>query len=380
MSRHPQLRAEPALTGSVALFAAAGVWTELHYATTPQPPAYGAYLLTAAAAAVLLLRRDRPVLAAAGCLLCCLGYRMSGYAGFSPGVLIFLACYALGAYRRSVYGFSAALAAWIIPALPPHGLPFFDFSISMPPIGMAATAAIGAAARRRRIEHEAQLRQSAATAEAQLGRRLAEERLQIARELHDVLAHTISVVAVQSSVALDVLDDSPDQAREAMQAVRAAARQAMPELRAALDLLRGSGAPDLRPQPDLSRLPDLVARFGDSGLTVDLTIAPDAADTSPVVQLTAFRIAQESLTNVLRHSSTTSVTATITVDPTTLVVEITDPGGPTDPTRPPDPTTTPGFGLTGMRERAEALGGELHAAPTPEGGFRVLARLPRETP
>ena len=365
------------------------MWTELRYAPGPQPPAFGAYLFTVGAGAILLLRRDRPVPAAVGCLLCCLGYRAAGYPGFAPGILIFLACYTLGSTRRLSYGLAAAAVGWVIPALPPHSLPLADFAVSMPPIGMAATAAIGDSARRRRIEHEAQVRQSAATAQAELGRRLAEERLRIARELHDVLAHTISVVAVQSGVALDVLDDSPEQAREALLAVRGAAKQAMPELRAALDLLRGSGAPDPRPQPDLERLPELVNRFRDSGLTVDLEVGPDSGRASALLQLTAYRIVQESLTNVLRHSSSTSATVRITAAPDALVAEIVDDGrgrtGAAPDGAAPDGADhlslpTPGFGLLGMRERAESLGGELYAAPDPAGGFRVLARLPWEKP
>lgn len=401
--RYPQIRTELALTGSVAVFAGIGVWTELRYATGPQPPAFGAYLLTLGAAASLLFRQSRPLAAAAGCLLFCLAYRMVGYPGFAPAVLIFIACYSLAAYRHLAYGLAAAAAGWIIPALPPHALPLLSFPVSMPPIGMAATAVLGEAARRRRIDHEEQVRQSASTAEAQLGRRMAEERLRIARELHDVLAHTISVVAVQSSVALDVLDDSPEQAREALLAVRGAARQAMPELRAALDLLRGSSTPTGRPQPGLGQLPELVQQIRDSGLTVELAIDDSAAGASTLLQLTAYRIVQESLTNVLRHASASSATVAIRREPDALAVEVVDDGrggadvhanapmnAPMNATvnasasalaNNPGGTDAPlGFGLMGMRERASALGGDLLAAPRPEGGFRVLARLPWETP
>jgi signal transduction histidine kinase len=377
--RHLRLSIEPALTSAVTAFAAVGVWAELQYAAGPRPPAFGAYLLTLGAAAFLLVRHERPVTAAAGCLLFCLGYRVAGYPGFAPGILLYLACYALGAHRRLAYGMATAVAGWIIPALPPHALSLTGFAVSMPPIGMAVSAALGDSARRRRIEHEAQLRQTTATAEAQLGRRLAEERLQIARELHDVLAHTISVVAVQSSVALDVLDDSPEQAREALLAVRGAAKQAMPELRATLDLLRGGSAVDLRPQPNLSMLSELVAQLRDSGLGVDLEIGADVGRASELIQLTAYRIVQESLTNVLRHSPAAAATARITATPDALVVEVTDDGRAAHDGNEGLNLATPGFGLVGMRERAEALGGELHAAPRPEGGFRVLARLPWET-
>jgi len=363
----PKIRTEPALIGSVAAFACIGVWTELHYASTAPPPAYGAYLLTLGAAAALLFRRSHPFPAAAGCLLGCLGYRLAGYPGFAPGILIFVVCYTLAAERRLGYGLAAAVAGWVIPALPPHALPLLSFPVSMPPIGMAAVAVLGELTRRRRIDHEAQLRQSAATAEAQLGRRMAEERLRIARELHDVLAHTISVVAVQ--------------AREAMLAVRGAARQAMPELRAALDLLRGSGAPDPRPQPGFGQLAELVRQLRDSGLAVQLTIDEDIDATAPLLQLTAYRIVQESLTNLLRHSSADCADVAIRAEGDALIIEVIDDGrgGRSKPSTATPASTAPGFGLVGMRERAEALGGELVVGPRAEGGFHVLARLPRET-
>jgi signal transduction histidine kinase len=372
------LRTESALVGSVAAFSCFGVWAELHYATGPVPWAPGAYLLTLGAAVPLLWRRERPVAASVLCLLFVAGYHIAGYPGLAPAVLVFLACAALGAYARwygLLLGLLAAGLVWTLLALPPNRLPFYALDVSMPAIAYGASAVVGASMRRRRLEHEARLREEAAAAEERVGRKVAEERLRIARELHDVLAHTISVVAVQSTVALDALDSAPPEqaeAREAMLLVRGAARQAMPELRAALDLLRGTGAPDPAPQPGLGQLPELVAQIRDSGLEVQLSVGEDAERLPPLVQLTAYRIVQEALTNVLRHAAARRAMVSLTDLDGTLVVEIADDG------RGAAQGGAPGFGLLGMKERVEALGGRVDAGPGRAGGFLVRAELPGE--
>ncbi|MBF9073613.1 sensor histidine kinase [Streptacidiphilus fuscans] len=406
----PRNRAVPALdlavVGSVTLFACFGVWTEQHYGPHPQPWPPGAYLLTVAAALPLLLRRTRPVLASALCLACIAAYHFAGYPGLAPAVLVFLVCAGLPMYAARyglALGLLAALLVWLIPTLPPHRVAWYGLDVSMPAVAYAASAIVGHFARRRQLEHEARVRQEAAAAEERTGRRLAEERLRIARELHDVLAHTIAVVAIQSSVAIDALDaDESPAAREAMLQVRGAARQAMPELRAALDMLRGgdtvrgsfgespdssgsaeSGAlPDARPQPGLADLPDLVRQLRESGLEVELdtdgldTGAPgSAADLPPLLQLTAYRIVQEALTNTLRHAHASRATVVLRRRDGWLLVEVTDDGqGPVAEQQ------ALGFGLLGMRERAEALGGRVETGPRPErSGFLVRAELPWET-
>jgi signal transduction histidine kinase len=373
------LGAESALVGSVASFSCFGVWAELHYATGPVPWAPGAYLLTLGAAVPLLWRRERPVATSVLCLLCVAGYHVARYPGLAPAVLVFLACAALGAYARRyglLLGLLAAALVWTLLALPPNRLPFYALDVSMPAIAYGASAVVGSSMRRRRLEHEARLREEAAAAEERLGRMLAEERLRIARELHDVLAHTISVMAVQSTVALDALDSAPLDpagAREAMLLVRGAARQAMPELRAALDLLRGTtGAPDPAPQPGLGQLPELVAQIRDSGLEVQLSVGEDAERLPPLVQLTAYRIVQEALTNALRHAAARRAMVSLTHHDGRLVVEVTDDG------RGAAQTGVPGFGLLGMKERVEALGGRVDVGPGPAGGFLVRAELPGE--
>jgi len=383
--------AELTLVGAVTAIALLGVWTEMHYATVAVPNAVGAYAITLGAAAPLLVRNRWSIQAAAVTLLLCYLYRALGYPGFAIAILVFLVCYTLAMQRGVVYGLIPAFAAWIIPALPPHSLPLLEFAVSMPPLSMAMVALIGESNRRRRLDYEARVRESAATAEAQLGRRMAEERLRIARELHDVLAHTISVVAVQSSVALDALEESPQEAREALLAVRGAAKQAMPELRAALDLLRsspspqtddsadGARRPEALPQPGLRELPELVDQARNSGLAVELTMDQDAHQAPPLVQLTAYRIAQESLTNVRKHAAASRASVTLRRSEDVLSIEVLDDGagpGLRGSHHGSEADQASGFGLLGMRERVEALGGEFAAGPRPEGGYRVHALLP----
>lgn len=399
---------EPALVGSVAAVALLGVWAEVRYAPSSAPSAVFAYALAAGAAATLPVRRRRPVAAAAGCLALCYVYRAAGFPGFAPAVLVFVLCYTLANLRGLVYGLVPALVAWLIPAIPPHTLSLVNAAVAMPPVGMAVAAVVGESNRRRRLDYEARVRESAATAEARLGRRMAEERLRIARELHDVLAHTISVVAVQSSVALDALGDSPHEARDALLAVRGAAKQAMPELRAALDMLRGgvsedgaqgagaaegAGAePKTVPQPGFDELPALIRQARESGLTVEFAVDEELSGASPLLQLTAYRIVQEALTNVRKHAAASArVRVTLHRSPDAMTIDVLDDGraaapapAPSVPVSPvpapsasaPSEPSTPGFGLLGMRERAESLGGRLLAGPSPDGGFAVRARLP----
>lgn len=388
---------EATLVAAVMAVALGGVWAELHYSPSRTPPPIGGYALALGAAASLTPRLRRPALAAALCLAFCYLYRASGYPGFAPGVLIFVACYTLANRRGLAFGLAPALLAWAVPALPPHPLSLTDFAVAMPAVGMALVALIGETNRRRRIEYEARVRESAATAEARMGRRIAQERLRIARELHDVLAHTISVVAVQSGVALDALGDSPEEARQALIAVRGAAKQALPELRAALELLRGEGEgdggsaddgagrigdaeggprPQPAPQPGLGRLPDLVRQARESGFDTELEVGADLDSASPLLQLTAYRIVQEALTNVRKHAPAAHTRVTLRRENGLMSVDVLDDGRGASADA---AAGGPGFGVRGMRERAESLGGRLEAAPRVEGGFAVRARLPWAT-
>jgi signal transduction histidine kinase len=199
-------------------------------------------------------------------------------------------------------------------------------------------------------------------------RRVGEQRLRLAQELHDVLAHNISLINVQASVALHLIDEQPEQARPALTSIKAASRDALHELRAALDLLRGGERAPRAPEPGLTDLDALIAGVRAGGLDVRLERDGPAAPLPAAVELAAYRIVQEALTNVTRHARAQVATIHLRYDDDGVIVEVTDDGI--------GGAAEAGNGITGMRERATALGGTMEAGSGPNGGFRVLAQLP----
>jgi signal transduction histidine kinase len=212
-------------------------------------------------------------------------------------------------------------------------------------------------------------------AEEERRRRASEERLRIARELHDALGHHLSLINVQSGVALHVNEDLPEQARSSLEAIKRSSKDALTELRSVLEILRQDGESAPRsPTSTLERIGDLVSRSSAAGLEVrvDTVGAPRTLPFS--VDVAAFRIVQEALTNVSRHSTSRAATVRITYGERTLVMEIEDDG----PSSTSDGQTGGGRGIQGMRERLAALGGTLDAGPRENGGFRVRAKIPLE--
>jgi len=205
-------------------------------------------------------------------------------------------------------------------------------------------------------------------------RRQGEERLRVARDLHDVIGHNISLINVQASMGLDLIDSQPEQARAALSAIKSASREALEELRTMLTTLRHDDDVAPRsPAPGLDRLPELIELTRAAGLSVEVEVAGKAPPLPGAVQLAAYRIIQESLTNVARHAGQARVTVRVTYDDTIMCVQIDDDG--TAPSGGGSAIGT-GSGITGMRERAAALGGELSAGFRHGGGFRVSAQLP----
>ncbi|WP_328900952.1 histidine kinase [Streptomyces sp. NBC_00441] len=215
-------------------------------------------------------------------------------------------------------------------------------------------------------------------------RRAAEhERSRIARELHDVVTHNVSMMVIQAGGARKMLDIDPGDTREALLAIEAGGRAAMAELRHAMGLLtmntedaadRGIAA-SRAPQPGLDQLPALVGRVQDTGVSVEYTVVGEPRDVAPGVGLTAYRIVQEALTNTVKHAAGGKATALLTYDDDQLRVEITDTGG----TPSASAATGNGHGLIGLRERLSVYGGTLETGPSPDGGFRVAALIPLET-
>ena len=226
----------------------------------------------------------------------------------------------------------------------------------------------------------------AASRQDQALRRASEERLRIARDLHDVVAHNISVINVQANTALHLIDRQPERAREALSAIHEVSKQALAELRSVLGVLReaGAGGP-LAPSPGLARLADLAASAGSAGLTVRVETDGERRQLPAEVDVAAYRIVQEALTNSARHSAGSTATVYVRYLEDGVVVQVDDgvaatgpaPAGPAAArSGGPGKDGSGGNGIAGMTERACALGGWLQAGPRPGGGFRVLARLP----
>ena len=212
-------------------------------------------------------------------------------------------------------------------------------------------------------EHEAQVRRAAA-----------EEQARIAREIHDVVAHALAVIVVQASAAEDVLEDEPGPAREPVMAIAAAARSALGDLRRVVGALR-EGAAELEPQPTIGRLDPLVERVRRAGLPVELDIQGESRPLPAAVELSAYRIVQEALTNTLKHAGATHVRVLVRYGQR-LELEVRDNG--IKPSNGAGTGNGNGNGLIGMRERVTMLGGDLSAAPGSDGGFIVRARIPIE--
>lgn len=204
---------------------------------------------------------------------------------------------------------------------------------------------------------------------------VSEERLRIARELHDIVAHSLSMISVQAGVGAHVIDRKPDEARAALANVEKASRQALNEMRALLGMLRdNSGEPERSPLPGLSQLPALLEQVSAAGPQVELQVRGPERPLAPGMDLTAYRVIQESLTNVVRHAGAAHARVTLSYDPATLVIEVVDDGESAPAAQ------NGGLGIEGMRERLHAFGGTLDAAPLREKGFRVRAELPLGRP
>lgn len=246
----------------------------------------------------------------------------------------------------------------------------------------AAAVAVGEA-RRSRLAYIAEVEERARRAEQsreeEASRRVAEERLRIARDLHDLVGHHIALISVQAGVAGHVFDEQPEQAKRALAQVRAACRSALDELAATISLLRTPDAPVAPTEPTvgLAQLPALTASFTAAGLSVAHTVDGAVRPIPAAVDLTAYRVIQESLTNVHKHAGPAAATVRLSYGPAMISIQVTDDGvGPSCPDGIGPDRTGLGHGILGMRERAAALGGTLRAGAAPGGGFQVHVQLP----
>jgi signal transduction histidine kinase len=370
------------LAVSVALFQLLGTYR----ATANQPgahplgdPAGLGYLLLAAGGLILLVRRRWPVAVFLTTTAIGLVYYAAGYPDGPAAIGLFVATYTLTAQgdgRRSLQIVAAGIAllavAWLLvgdlQSFNPAGWVLFRIGTAV----MAAT--LGESVRGRRVlaaEAVERAERAEQTKEAEARRRVDAERLRIAREVHDTVAHAIAVINVQAGVTAHVLDRRPQQARETLVTIEQTSARALGELRATLGMLRD--AEDRRaPTPGLGQVEELVGMAREAGLDVKLEVASPPRELPSAVDQAAYRILQESITNVIRHAGPARVTVSLTYGPADLQLGITDDGcGP----RHADGSQG-GRGIVGMRERAALLGGELTAGPRQGGGFQVQARLP----
>ncbi len=320
--------------------------------------------------AALALRDRLPVVAAAVAVGAADVYVGLGYPYgpifVSVAVALFSAVYA--GYRRPTWALAAAgyvgfvLASTLDPRAD-HGAGASAVHLSLVAGWLLVVLAVAEVARVRR-DRAAEL-ERAEGEERQ--RRIGEQRLHVAQELHDVLAHNISLINVQASVALHLLDERPDEARPALTTIKDASKEALGELRTALDVLRRGDDAPLAPTPGLADLETLVAGVRAGGLDVRVVQPEPPPALAPAVELVAYRIVQEALTNVTRHAHANAVTVALGYGDG-VTIEVTDDGI--------GGAAGPGNGIAGMRERAAALGGTVEAGPRPGGGFRVAAHLP----
>jgi signal transduction histidine kinase len=300
---------------------------------------------------------------------------------FGPAILV--AVYSVAAYGSrwvALAGLALAEVGLAAVQLTPFGIEFEGLALVVFMGILAAAWLLGHFAHNYRAyavrleERTAELKR----AREELARRaVVEERLRLARELHDVVAHAMSVIAVQSGVGAHVADSRPEEVGKALAAIEATSRAALTELRRLLGVLRQDSEPQasLTPVPGLANLEGLLAEVAKTGLAVKLRVEGRPAPLPTGLDLSAYRIVQEALTNVVKHAGPARAQVTIRYRDHELAVEVTDDGRGVGAVA-GDGRRGTGHGLIGMRERVQAFGGDLEVGPRPGGGFRVAARLP----
>jgi signal transduction histidine kinase len=329
----------------------------------------------------LALRRWHPLSVLAVVVAATLGTvaaEIPGRFNGGVGVVLLVALYSVAAYcprREAAWAGIATGAALAWPLWTATGgiAPFIRLlvvavNLVLPALGWVCGAYVselrGRAARSRREQ------------ELETGRAVAEEQARVGRELHDVIAHTLSVIVIQAGAADDVFETSPDKARQALRSIGSAGRQALAELRRVLQAVRpqAGGEDGWAPPPGLSGLGGLVAQVRAAGLTVTARVDSAPVDLPAGLDLAAYRIVQEALTNTLKHARADTAEVTVGYGPAGLLLEVTDDGQPAAPAGQRGPAG--GRGLIGIRERAALHGGTCAAGPRPGGGFGVRVSFP----
>ena len=336
-----------------------------------------AWIVLLAGSAALVLRRHRPLIVLSVVVVAYVVWHLLGYTD-GPSLAIFVALYGLGRYiagpRTTMFALVAATGAFIATAIG-DGDPMADLAVAaivVPLLPWYIGRRVAARQERLRLlEDRAELLEREQATE--LRQILDEERRSIARELHDVVAHRVSLMTVQAGAAQAIMDRDPGRAAQSMTAVEDAGRAALDELRHLLDVLEPRSADQPRtPAASLTDLRRVAQQMEDAGLAATLAVGDIPENLPRRVELSAFRIVQESLTNVLRHAGPGArATVRLEVEGDGLRIEVTDDGVGRSSW-----TGGSGRGIAGMRERAQLLGGRFEAGPADDGGFRVRATLP----
>lgn len=376
--RRPAVWLIPVVVAAVQLAGTAGPrhrrGPDLHWV----PLNWFGYVLLIAGPVALLLRTVYPYAVLLTVIAITMVYLAAGFRVgpvFASLIVAFLTAAVTGPRWRSyplpLLGWAAVV--WLIPLLRGEEPP--------PTVAIGAIAAwlivlvaVAEGIRQRRAVIDARRQRKAAMAreaQSEQERQATQARLSIARELHDVLAHSLSMINVQSSVALELLDQHPERAGPALAAIKDASRQAISDVHSLVDALRTEQGQPTAPTPGIADLDGLVGAARATGLTVTTAVRGEPRPVPAVIDVAAARIVQESLTNVVRHSTAEHATVTVTYGADTLAVAVDNDGHPLN-SGPP----SGGSGIVGMRERARALGGDLSVHRHPGGGFSVRASLP----
>lgn len=375
----PQWRRD-AFDGALAAGVLVLLLADLGAATgLPQADSLDVALLLAAAA-VLAVRRRAPRAVLLVTTVCVVAYLLRTEPSTIPVVPVLIAKYtavSLGHRVWTVAVVSPVVAVALYANLTggDGGITREVLAAAILPLGwFTAAFVLGEVTRQRQAYlHEVEQRAADAerTREEAARRRASEERLRIARELHDSLTHSISVIKVQAGVAAHLARKRGEEVPGALLAIQDASRDATRELRATLEVLRDGDDSDDAPESGLDRLPDLIRRSSAAGVPATLTVVGQRRPLPAEVDRAAYRIVQEALTNVARHAGGASASVRIEYGAGGVALQVDDDGRAG-----PDAVPVPGVGLIGMRERVIALGGSLQAAPKAGGGFRVRAELP----
>jgi signal transduction histidine kinase len=341
------------------------------------------WLLAAVIVAPILTHRRFPRASVAVCLAAVALFAAGRYVAY-PGYAIFVLTFDIALHSDEQVSvptlFASAVVLGVAVDLQPAKVAVLATYL-LSEIFVGAAWLLGWNLRRRRArwaELRARTERLEREREEEARRAVTEERLRIARELHDVIAHSMSVIAVQSAVGNHVIDAQPAEARQALAAIEATSRSALTEMRRLLGVLRQEGEPrgSLTPAPGLADLGSLVSQVRDAGLQVWINVEGQRESVPPGIDLSAYRVIQEALTNVIKHAGSAAATVTIRYRDDSVTVEIANQAPAVPVAHVPAPRTGSGHGIIGMRERVAVFGGEFSAGPRPDGGFLVRACFP----